>query len=108
MSDSWEKRKKALENEYFQRKNAEALKRLQQREAEKPRLSPITGEPMEQLTLMGVVIDRCPTSHGIWLDAGELEQILDFTKEGAREGAEESNPFTTFFSTLFNTSDDDS
>jgi Zn-finger nucleic acid-binding protein len=29
------------------------------------------------LELAGVEIDYCPLSHGIWLDAGELETLLD-------------------------------
>ena len=74
--DAWNKRKEAQEEEYFRKQNQQALNRLQEREEDKPRLSPISGEPMEQLTYMGVVIDRCKTSGGIWLDAGELEQII--------------------------------
>ncbi|MCB0354078.1 MAG: zf-TFIIB domain-containing protein [Bdellovibrionales bacterium] len=80
MTDSFTKRGQALEEEYFLKKNQEALQRINERDKEKPRLSPITGEPMEQLTIMGVVIDRCPTSKGIWLDAGELEEILEASK----------------------------
>jgi hypothetical protein len=104
MNDAWDELKKAKEEEYFMKQNQEALKRLKARKdsEEKPRLSPITGEPMEQLTMMGVVVDRCPTSHGIWLDAGELEQIIDFGKEDAAKGDNKGNAFTSFFSNLLN------
>ena len=63
------------------KKNQEAVDRLKKKQQEeKPRLSPITGEPMEQVVLDGVVIDRCPTSGGIWLDAGELEELIEAAK----------------------------
>jgi hypothetical protein len=81
--------KKAKEESYFDKKNKEALERLAQKNkgAEKPKLSPITGEPMVQQVIHGVVIDRCPTSGGIWLDAGELEQLMEAAqKEKKSEG----------------------
>ena len=49
---------------------------------------------MIQRTLHGVVIDQCPESGGIWLDAGELDQILTMSKQ-AETGVMES-----FFSSL--------
>ena len=71
MSDAWDKMEKAKEGSYFEKKNQEALARLKQKQDDtKPRLSPVSGEPMEQEVLMGVVIDRCKSSGGIWLDAG--------------------------------------
>lgn len=95
MSDeAWKRRQQALEEGYFQKLNQEALERLQERDEQKPRLSPISGEPMEQETFMGVVIDRCKQSGGIWLDAGELDQIISHLKDDhnqeEREGWAES------------------
>lgn len=101
MSDSMDERRKAMEEEYFRKRNQEALERLGQRESEKPRLSPITGEPMEQLTIMGVVVDRCPTSKGIWLDSGELEQILNEAKSSEHQDSE--GMASRFFAAIFNT-----
>ena len=77
MSDSWEKMRVAKEEQYFEKENKAAMDRLKTREGGNKRLSPVTGEPMQQTTVMGVVVDRCPTSQGIWLDKGELEQILE-------------------------------
>ena len=94
MTDSWDARRKAQEEQYFKKQNEEALNRLKGRETSK-RPSPITGEPMDQITLMGVVVDRCPTSGGIWLDAGELEQILNGAKQHKETFIE------SFFSGLF-------
>ncbi len=102
MNDSWDERRRAKEEEYFNKKNAEALTRLKERkDAAKQRLSPITGEPMEELTIMGVVVDRCPTSKGIWLDAGELEEILNVaTGVKSEDELKESNYFAQFLATL--------
>jgi|GEM_PF-653844 len=77
-SDSWDDRRRAQEEAFFAQQNNEALARIQARKSEeKPRLSPITGKPMTQRTVMGVVVDQCDDSKGIWLDAGELEQIAE-------------------------------
>ena len=82
MSNSWDDMKKAKEDSYFDKKNKEALERLaKKQEQDKPRLSPITGKVMEQVVISGVVVDRCAESGGVWLDAGELEQILDASSE---------------------------
>ena len=86
MTNSWDDMRKAKEDDYFHRKNQAALERLAAKKEDKPRLSPITGEPMEQVVVHGVVVDRCPTSKGIWLDAGELEQLLEGSKPGADDG----------------------
>lgn len=96
-SNSWDKMKKAKEESYFEKKNREAIERLaKKKEDEKPRPSPITGKPMIQEALSGVVIDRCPDSGGIWLDAGELEQLI----EAAKNDDEESNALLGFFKGL--------
>lgn len=82
MTDQWKKREDALEAEYFDRKEKEALKRIAQKKAEgAERLSPITGKPMIQKSIFGVVVDKCTESGGIWLDAGELEQIIDMSRQ---------------------------
>jgi hypothetical protein len=76
MTDSWDEMRKAKEEQYFQKENEHALERLNERKSQKPRLSPITGKPMRQVTLMGTVIDKCEDSGGIWLDNGELEALI--------------------------------
>ena len=78
MSNSWDNVRKAKEDSYFDKKNKEALERLAKKQEEnKPRLSPITGKPMEQVVITGVVVDKCVDSGGMWLDAGELEQLIE-------------------------------
>jgi len=39
--------------------------------------SPLSNEPMLVLELAGIEIDYCPLTHGIWLDAGELEELFN-------------------------------
>lgn len=86
MTNAWDDMRKAKEEEFFLRKNKEALERLAEKKRNQLRLSPVTGEPMEQIVLHGVVIDRCPTSGGIWLDAGELDQLVEASKKDSEGG----------------------
>lgn len=85
MTDSWDEMRKAKEGEYFERKNRLALERLAKKKTEKVLTSPVSGQPMEKVVIDGVVIDRCPTSGGIWLDAGELEELLKAHDKGTAE-----------------------
>lgn len=43
--------------------------------------SPVSHEPMLVLELEGVEIDYCPITQGIWLDAGELEELYHDRKK---------------------------
>lgn len=83
MTDSWDDRRRAQEDSYFERVNKESLARLSRKQQGPARMSPITGKPMEQIVAFGAVVDRCTTSGGIWLDAGELEQILGAAKDSS-------------------------
>ncbi|MCC6932043.1 MAG: zf-TFIIB domain-containing protein [Deltaproteobacteria bacterium] len=78
----------SVEEKYFKRKNKELMEKLAAKKKEKPRPSPVTGEAMIPEIMFGVVIDRCPTSRGIWLDAGELEMLM---AAGIKEHDERSN-----------------
>lgn len=70
------------EQDYFKQKDLELLAELREKSAAARaagpavRKSPITGEPMVQKTFHGITIDVCPTSGGVWLDAGELEMLM--------------------------------
>ena len=44
-------------------------------EAEEARKCPIDDAAMAKEIVMGIVIDRCPTCRGVWLDGGELEYM---------------------------------
>ncbi len=93
MSDTWDERRRAQEESYFENLNKAALSRLALKRTQPARLSPVTGKPMEQITVMGVVVDRCVDSGGVWLDRGELDEILS-----AAKGRKES--LRDFFGTL--------
>ncbi len=92
MPDTWDDRKRALEEDYFRRKEQEAIEKLrakreaerQQREAAGVSLKcPKCDGTLAELTYEDVVIDRCTACNGVWLDAGELELLT------AREEQEE-------------------
>ena len=86
------------EEEYFARQAIERMKKeAEDRQAtmaaeEKKRLRelhfmhcPKCGDSLQEIELKGVKIDRCRSCQGIWLDAGELEQVSK--KEGFLSGA---------------------
>lgn len=50
---------------------------------EEKRLCPLDKESMEKEVVGGIVIDRCPSCKGVWLDGGELEQIRRSAELGA-------------------------
>lgn len=46
---------------------------------------PICDVSMKEVERRGVVIDICPDCKGIWLDRGELENLLDVVGQGTPE-----------------------
>jgi Zn-finger nucleic acid-binding protein len=83
MSDAWDDRRRGQEDGYFDSLNKQALARIAAKQGEPARKSPVTGKPMESVTVMGVVLDRCVDSGGLWLDAGELDQLLVAAKDSS-------------------------
>ncbi len=101
MSDAFDQRRKGLEEEYFHRKNKEAIEKLREKmkvseEAKAAGTSsmrcPRCDGDLKESKFEEVSIDTCEKCGGVWLDSGELEQL---TK---REGG-------GFFSRLFGGSD---
>ncbi len=83
------------EQEYFLRKELERIKALreehqqEQAEQERVRLKELhfmhcakCGQKMTPTSLGGVEIELCPDCGGIYLDAGELDKIVDDKKRG--------------------------
>jgi hypothetical protein len=97
MSDGLDERRKALEESYFENENKQKLEELSRKGAGH-RLSPVTGKPMVREVIHGVTVDRCEDSKGIWLDAGELEELLQVLGTKAKEGTD--GWITTFFGRL--------
>ena len=85
MSEVFDDRRKALEEEYFRRKDKESLDRLRaaleaeakaKGEAAATMRCPRCDGSLREEVYDEVHIDRCDTCHGVWLDTGELEQIV--------------------------------
>jgi hypothetical protein len=80
------------EEEYFARLELEKKKKFVEQErgnmaaAEKKRLQelhymhcPKCGTQLVEIEYKNIMIDKCPECEGLWLDCGELEQVV--TKE---------------------------
>ena len=89
MSDAFDKRRQGLEEEYFHRKNKEAIEKLREKmkvgeEAKAAGTSsmvcPRCGGSLKESRVENVSIDTCEKCGGVWLDSGELEQLT--RKEG--------------------------
>ena len=85
MTDVFDDRRKALEDDYFRRRDKESLAKLREalREAAKAEGKPVPTLPCPRCDGMlyeqmfdEVGINRCEKCHGVWLDAGELEEII--------------------------------
>jgi Zn-finger nucleic acid-binding protein len=85
MSNPLDDRKKALEEDYFRRKEQEAIEKLRARmqAEEQAKADEASSLPcprcdgrLIETTFEDVKIDRCNGCMGIWLDAGELEQLI--------------------------------
>jgi len=73
-------RGRALENEYFRRKEQELLDKMKQKladDASQPTemTCPRCVGKLVETDYENVKIDVCDTCSGVWLDAGELTQI---------------------------------
>ena len=84
MPDAFDDRRKALEEDYFRRKDKESLDKLRAQlkadaeakgAAHEAMRCPRCGGSLKEELFDDVQIDRCDTCHGVWLDAGELSQI---------------------------------
>ena len=89
MSDAFDKRRQGLEEEYFHRKNKEAVEKLREKmkvaeEAKAAGTSsmrcPRCDGNLTESKFEEVLIDTCDNCGGVWLDSGELEQLT--RKEG--------------------------
>jgi Zn-finger nucleic acid-binding protein len=86
MANKWDERKKAQEDEYFVRKEREQLEKLRAKHAAGAKSTakpasymqcPKCGAPLKEQSFQKINIDQCTACHGIWLDAGELEQVAE-------------------------------
>lgn len=84
MANKWDERKKALEDEYFVKKEKELIEKLKsknerERKAEMKELCrmrcPKCGEALKERSFQKIAVDQCTGCGGIWLDPGEMEQV---------------------------------
>ncbi len=85
MADKLQERGKSLENEYFRRKEQEIIDKMKAKlESEemvdlKMQCPKCDGHLLET-EYEDITIDVCDKCSGVWLDAGELTQIVDKDK----------------------------
>jgi hypothetical protein len=86
-----EERRKGLEEEYFHRKNQDAIEKLRAKmkvaaEAKAAGTSsmqcPRCDGSLKESKFEEVLIDTCDKCGGVWLDSGELEQVAKKDKGG--------------------------
>jgi uncharacterized protein len=89
MSNGMDDRRKGMEEEYFHRKNQEAIEKLRakMKVAEDAKAAGISSMKcprcdgnLKESNFEGVMIDTCDNCSGVWLDPGELGQLVQ--KEG--------------------------
>ncbi len=85
MSDALDDRRRALEEEYFRRKDKEAIEKLRakMRLAEQAKAAGVSsmkcprcdGGMLKEVFIDEISVDTCDKCAGIWLDSGELEKL---------------------------------
>ena len=91
MTNGMDERRRGLEEEYFHRKNKEAIEKLREKmkvseEAKAAGTSsmqcPRCDGSLTESKFEEVMIDTCDKCGGVWLDSGELEQLTKKEKGG--------------------------
>jgi uncharacterized protein with PIN domain len=91
MSNPMDDRRRGLENEYFHKKDQEAIEKLraqmkasaEAKEAGKSSMQcPRCDGSLAESKFEEVMIDTCDQCGGVWLDSGELEQLTKKDKGG--------------------------
>lgn len=84
MSDAFDERRRGLEDEYFHRKDREAIEKLREKMkvAEQAKAAgtssmrcPRCDGNLKEGKFENVSINTCDKCGGVWLDSGELEQL---------------------------------
>jgi len=86
VANKWDERKKAKEDEYFVKKERELVAKLKAKQEDEAAAEirqscymrcPKCGEKLKERHFKKILIDQCTACHGIWLDAGEIEQVTE-------------------------------
>ena len=87
MSDALEERGRALENEYFRRKEQELIEKMREKMTAEAKASaqlncPKCDGKLVEVAFENIDIDVCDKCSGVWLDSGELEQLTREENKG--------------------------
>ena len=91
MSNPIDDRRRGMEDEYFHRKNQEAIEKLRAKmkvaeEAKAAGLSsmkcPRCDGTLKEINFEEVMIDTCDKCGGVWLDSGEFGQLTKKDQTG--------------------------
>jgi hypothetical protein len=79
-------RGQALENEYFRRREQELIAKMKEKIAGESAVNleiicPMCNGTLIETDFEGIKIDVCDKCSGVWLDAGELAQLVDKDEE---------------------------
>ncbi|MDY0268093.1 zf-TFIIB domain-containing protein [Trichloromonas sp.] len=83
MTDLWDERKKALENQYFYNEEKEKIEKLRQETREQLIRSychnrcPKCGDEIQPMIFRDVPLDKCPSCGGIWLGPKDLQTLAE-------------------------------
>jgi len=75
LGEKLHQKEKAEEDRYFAERDRELLARLRNRRDAEKLSCPRCGQGLAPVVYQGVTVDQCPVCQGVWLDAGELEQV---------------------------------
>lgn len=64
---------------------------------EKARKCPQCSKYMEKVDIGGIILDRCPSLHGVWFDKGEVSSFFNL----AQTGEKETNKAVNFLGEIF-------
>lgn len=84
--DKLRSKEKAEEDRFIaeqEREKVEKLRRKLASEGATPGLCPRDGAALAERSQDGVTLDECPTCHGLWMDPGELDQLLSRRRDEA-------------------------
>jgi ribosomal protein L37AE/L43A len=88
MNDAFEERGKGLETEYFRRQEQELIAKMKEKMAAESQIKETTFDcpkcegKLQTGNFENIQIDVCDKCGGVWLDAGELQQITDKEASG--------------------------
>ncbi len=82
LGDKLHQREKADEDRYFAQRDRELLAKLRkERSGAAPLTCPRCSTALQSIEHHDVVVDECPSCHGVWLDHGELRALAPRERE---------------------------